>query len=144
MEFLKQAHCTYHTRYHLVFVAKYRRKIFRSPGMAKYLQGAMTGVTRAYPEIQILEMNTDEDHIHLLAIIPPKMAVSAAVRLLKSNSALVMKTRFPFLKNMYDHLNMGIWSDGYFVSTVGCDEKVIQRYIQQQGQEDKGQAKLVW
>ena len=36
----------------------------------------------------------------------------------------------------------GIWSDGYFVSTVGIDEVVIKRYIEKQGQEDSGQAKL--
>ncbi len=144
MEFLKQAHTTYFTRYHLVFVTKYRRKILVSPGMSRYLQAVLKNVTRAYPDIQILEMNTDEDHIHLLAIIPPRMAVSDAVRLLKANSSRAMKMRFPFLSNMYDRARLGMWSDGYFVSTVGVNEAVIRKYIEQQGQEDKGQAKLVW
>ena len=143
MEFLQQAHCTYNTRYHLVFVTKYRRKILKE-GMGKYLMAVIKNVARKYPDIQVLEMNTDLDHIHLLAIIPPRMAVSDAVRLLKANSARAMKQRFPFLSNMYEHENLSVWSDGYFVSTVGCDEATIQRYIQRQGQEDKGQTKFVW
>ena len=142
MEFLKQAHCTYHTRYHLVFVTKYRRKIFKG-NLSKYLEAVLRNVTKQYPDIQIIEMNTNEDHIHLLTIIPPRIAVSAAVRLLKTNSSRAMKSAFPFLSNMYEHDDLGIWSGGYFVSTVGCNESVIRQYIERQGQEDKGQAKLV-
>jgi putative transposase len=141
-EYRKQAHCTYHTRYHLVFVTKYRRKILKD-GLGKYLQAVLRNVSKAHPDIEILEMNTDEDHIHLLTIIPPRMSVSDAVRLLKSNSARAMKQRFPFLSNMYEHEDLGMWSDGYFVSTIGANESVIQLYIRRQGQEDKGQAKLV-
>ena len=142
MELLKQAHCTYHTRYHLVFVTKYRRKILKG-NISRYLEAILRNVCAKYPDIAILEMKTDEDHIHLLAVIPPKMAVSGAVRLLKTNSSRAMKRAFPFLSNMYEHDDMGVWSDGYFVSTVGCDEGVIKRYIERQGQEDKGQARLV-
>jgi len=36
----------------------------------------------------------------------------------------------------------GIWSDGYFVSTVGIDEGIIRRYIENQRKEDTGQAQL--
>ena len=143
MKYRKQAHCTYHTRYHLVFVTKYRRKIFKK-NLGPYVQSVMKNVTRVYPEIEILEMNTDEDHIHLLTSIPPRMAVSEAVRLLKTNSALALRKRFAWLKNMYDHDDMPIWSGGYFVSTVGADEKTIQRYIEMQGQEDKGQTAFDW
>jgi len=141
MEFRKQAHCTYHTRYHLVFVTKYRRKILKQ-GLGRYLLVLFKSVERHHPEIEIVEMNTDEDHVHLLAFIPPRMAVADAVRILKSNSAREMLKRFPFLRTMYDQSDMGIWSDGYFVSTVGCDQATIERYIKRQGLEDKGQEKL--
>jgi putative transposase len=143
MEYRKQAHCTYHTRYHLVFVTKYRRKLFRK-NLGPYVQAVMRNVARKYPEIDILEMNTDEDHIHVLASIPPRMAVSEAVRLLKTNSSRAVRARFAFVRNMYDRDDMPVWSDGCFVSTVGCDEATIQRYIKAQGQEDKGQTKFDW
>ena len=143
MEYRKQAHCTYHTRYHLVFVTKYRRKVLRK-NLGPYVLAVFKNIVRRYPEIEILEMNTDEDHVHLLISVPPKMAVSDAVRILKTNSSRAMRKKFPFIKTMYDMDDIGLWSDGYFVSTVGCDEATIQRYIKMQGQEDKAQMKFDW
>lgn len=104
----------------------------------------MKNISKTNPDLEILTMNTDEDHIHLLMIIPPKYAISDIVRLLKTNSARAMKRKFPFLSNMYEHANLGIWSDGYFVSTVGVNAQTIEQYIDQQGKEDKGQTKFVW
>ena len=49
---------------------------------------------------------------------------------------------FPFLKKVYWGTD-GIWSDGYFVSTIGVNEDVIERYIENQGKEDSGQEQLV-
>jgi putative transposase len=64
--------------------------------------------------------------------------VGSVVRLLKTNSSRNIKTKFTFLKNLY-HGTDGIWSDGYFVSTVGADQETIKRYIERQGKEDVGQ-----
>lgn len=139
----KQSHSIYYTQYHLVFVAKYRRKIFKK-GLGSYLMAVMRNIVKTHPDLEILEMNTDEDHIHLLMIIPPKYAISTIVRLLKTNSSRAMNAKFPFLSTMYEHQDMGMWSSGYFVSTVGVNAQTIERYIQQQGKEDKGQTKFVW
>lgn len=95
-----------------------------------------------YPEIDILEINHDKDHIHLLVVIPPKFSVGQAVRILKSNTSRDLKKKFAFLKDVYWGTD-GIWSDGYFVSTVGINEEVIKQYIENQGKEDSGQAQLV-
>jgi putative transposase len=95
-----------------------------------------------YPEIEILEINHDVDHIHILAVVPPKMSISQVVRILKSNTSRDLKKKFSFLKEVYWGTD-GIWSDGYFVSTVGINEEIIKKYIEQQGKEDSGQAKLV-
>jgi len=141
MELRKQSHSTYYTRYHLVFVTKYRRKLF-SRGTSAYLKAIIKNVTKKYPEIEILEINTDKDHVHILVIIPPKMSVSKAVNLLKSNSARAMRWKFPFITHFYEQ-EVGMWSDGYFVSTIGINEDIIKRYIEHQGREDSGQAKLV-
>ena len=109
--------------------------------MAEYMKVIMKTIQRRHPEIEILEANTDKDHIHLLTSIAPKMAVSDAVRILKSNTACLMTRKFPFLKRVY-YGEMSIWSVGYFVSTVGANEKTIQKYIEYQGREDSGQAQL--
>jgi putative transposase len=54
----------------------------------------------------------------------------------------MMNKKFPFLKQVYGDMKDSIWSPGYFVSTVGLDEKQIKRYIELQGLEDSGRAKL--
>jgi len=94
-----------------------------------------------YPEIEILMVNHDVDHVHILVIIPPKISVSQVVRIIKSNTSRDIKKKFPFLKKVYWGTD-GIWSDGYFVSTIGISEEIVRRYIEYQGQEDSGQAQL--
>lgn len=95
-----------------------------------------------YPEIDILKINHDVDHIHILLVIPPKFSVGQVVRIIKSNTSRDLKKKFEFLKKVYWGAD-GIWSDGYFASTVGVNEGIIKRYIENQGKEDLGQAKLV-
>jgi putative transposase len=140
MEFRKQAQTVYYTRYHLVFVTKYRRKLLRD-GMGQYCVGTLKRVCKNYPDLQLLEANCDKDHVHLLMSIPPKWQISHAVNLLKSNSSRAMRLKFPFVESVYGE-DMAFWSDGYFVSTVGANEHMIKNYIEHQGAEDKGQATL--
>jgi putative transposase len=110
--------------------------------MGVYLCELMKAINRRHPEIEIYTVNTDQDHVHLLVSIAPKMAVSEAVRILKCNTARPMYKRFPFLEKVYYDGDRGIWSDGYFVSTVGINEETIRKYIEHQGQVDSGQATL--
>ena len=70
------------------------------------------------------------------------MSVGQVVRILKSNTSRDLKKKFPFLKKVYWGTD-GIWSDGYFVSTVGINDSIIRKYIENQGKEDSGQAQLV-
>ena len=93
------------------------------------------------PEVIILTMNHDKDHIHLHVSIPPKIRVSDAVRSIESISRRLLKKKFEYMRKAYWGID-GIWSDGYFVSTVGINENTIKRYIEHQGQEDLGQAQL--
>lgn len=97
----------------------------------------MGTIPRRHPEIGIFEVNTDQDHIHLLASIAPKMAIADAVRIIKSNTGRMMTKKFPFIRKVYNG-EMSLWSIGYFVSTVGINEHTIQAYIEHQGREDSG------
>lgn len=140
MDYYKQGHCVYSCTYHLVLVTKYRRKVFGA-GVFEYFKKLLEEVKRYYPEVGIEEVNHDEDHVHLLVRIPPKYSVSKVVNILKSNTGRQLKEKFEFLKKVYWGTT-GIWSEGYFVTTVGVNEKVIRTYIEMQGEEDSGQAKL--
>ncbi len=140
MEFKKLSHCVYHCEYHIVLVSKYRKRIFNE-GIFAYFEIKLKEITEHYPAIQFKSVKHDKDHIHFLVSIPPTMSVGSAVRIIKANTAKSLKQKFPFLKEAYWGTD-GIWSDGYFSSTVGLNEKIIREYIEQQGQEDTGQAKL--
>ena len=109
--------------------------------MGEYLKLKIIEVQRYHPEIAVHEVNTDQDHAHLLISIAPKMAVSEAVKIIKANTARQMRIKFPFLDRVYWGSD-GIWSVGYFISTVGLNEVTIKNYIEHQGQEDSGQAQL--
>lgn len=137
MEYTKQGHSVYYCRYHIVITSKYRRKIF-VPGIREYLLKLVKAISHYYPEIRFIEINGEADHLHLLVLAPPKMAPSELVRIIKSNTARELRKRFSFLKRVYWG-NNGIWSTGYFVSTVGVNEEIIRKYIERQGQEDIGQ-----
>lgn len=141
MDYRKQSNCVYLCQYHLVLATKYRRKVINE-GVSEFLRNRLREVAEHYPEIEILEYNDDKDHIHLLLSIPPKMSVGDVVRIIKTNTARKLKVEFPFLKKVYWGTD-SIWSGSYFVSTVGVDEVIIRRYIQHQGEEDQGRAKLV-
>lgn len=123
-----------------MITSKYRRKIFNE-GSFRYFKELLKKIHDDLPEVRILEMNHDKDHIHLLLSIPPKMRVSDVVRYIKSQTGRLMKRRFEYMRKAY-YGSDGIWSDGYFVSTVGINEHAIKKYIEMQGQEDCGQAKL--
>jgi putative transposase len=108
-----------------VFATKYRRKIFND-GISEFLRDRLSEIEEYYPELQIIEYNHDVDHIHILMSIPPKMSVGSVVRIIKSNTSSKLKVKFPFLKKVYWGTD-GIWSDSYFVSTVGVSDTVIKR-----------------
>lgn len=84
---------------------------------------------------ELIEAEACPDHIHMLIEIPPKYSVSQFMGYLKSKSTLMIFDRHANLK--YKFGNRKFWARGYFVDTVGVNEKRIKEYIQNQLQEDK-------
>lgn len=126
-------HSCYQHQYHLVWGTKYRRKYLKEYvkfELAKNLKETI----KTYPTLKIIEINTDEDHIHLQVEISPDLSVAAVVRMLKSKSSFTLKKKYKFIREMY--LDSSIWSVGYFSSTIGLNEKQIQKYIEWQGKKD--------
>lgn len=77
----------------------------------------------------------------VITLIPPRYSVSFAVETIKKNTSRRLREKFRFLDKVYWDRG-GIWSTGYFVSTVGITEEIIRRYVVRQGKEDAGQAQL--
>ncbi len=141
MRLYKSNHSVYKTQYHhIVWPTRYRRKILVK-GVDSYLRIKLQEVNKYYPDWIYIEIGIGKDHIHLHMIIPPKYAISKAVETIKSNTSRTLKNKFKFLKKVYWD-DEGIWSKGYFVSTVSINEKIIKEYIRKQGEEDAGQAQL--
>ena len=140
MRLRRSAHTVYKTQYHVVFVTKYRRKIL-TRGVSTYLKVVFEEIRKFRPEVELMEVGIDRDHVHMHLVIPPKYAVSEVVRDIKSNTARRLKAKFGFLERVYWGTE-SIWSSGFFVSTVGVDEQTIRNYVRWQGEEDFGQAEL--
>ena len=140
MEFTKLAHCVYRCEYHVVIATKYRRAVFNE-GIFAYLEKKLAEITEHYPLVKFVMVNHDRDHLHLLVSIPPTMSVGSVIGIVKQNTSRELKQKFPFLKQVYWGTD-SVWSEGYFVSTVGIDEAAIQAYIEDQGEKDAGQTKF--
>ena len=121
-------------------VTKYRKEIINE-GIFAYIEKKLAEVTEHYPLIRFKTVNHDKDHMHLHLAIPPTIAVGKVVGIIKQNTSRELKQKFPFLKKIYWGTDQ-VWSDGYFVSTVGANEVMIQKYIEEQGKKDAGQTKF--
>lgn len=130
-------HSTYQHQYHVIWGTKYRYKILK-PYVLTELKKSLYETVRKYPTLWIEALNTDEDHVHIQIEIAPNTTVSEAVGKLKSNSSRDLRKRFKFIREIYLESD-GIWSVGYFSSTIGLNETQIRQYIAWQGKKDKPQ-----
>ena len=130
-------HSTYELQYHIVWGTKYRRRWLKDYVKIELLK-SLKSTVRKYPTLHIIEMNTDQDHVHLQIEIPPDIAIADAVRAIKAHSSLYLRKKFKFIDKIYLEKD-GIWSVGYFVSSIGMNEERIKKYIQHQGKQEKPQ-----
>ena len=110
-------------------------------GVREYTQKLLRNLDELDPDIEVIKVNAPLDHIHMVIVIPPRVAVADVIQFLKSQSGTMLKAKFPFLQNLYWSKD-GIWSRGYCVSSVGLNEKEILAYVTHQDKEDRGQLQL--
>lgn len=127
------AHTKWECKYHVVWIPKYRRK--KLFGEIRRELGPVLRSLATQKESEILEGTMLVDHVHMLIAIPPKYAVSQVVGYLKGKSAIHIARTFGARQKNFT--GQHFWARGYYVSTVGIDEEVVRRYIQQQEEEDK-------
>jgi putative transposase len=132
-EYETLCHTKWECKYHVVFIPKCRRKVLYS-GLRRYI-GPVLRKLASQKESQIEEGHMMADHVHLLISIPPKYSVAQVIGYIKGKSAIHIARTYGEQRRNFTGQNF--WARGYFVSTVGRDEKVIREYIQHQEQEDK-------
>ena len=93
-QFKKLAHSLYECKYHIVFCPKYRYKILQNE-VRKYVEQQIYVLSNQKDKVEVLEINVQEDHVHVVVEIPPKYAVSQFMGFLKGKLALRMFDRYP-------------------------------------------------
>ena len=126
------SHTSWKCQYHIVFAPKYRRKVIY--GKLKKDIGAILRELCDRKHVNIIEANAMPDHIHMLVEIPPNQRISDFMGYLKGKSTMIIFERYSNLK--YKYGNRHFWCRGYYVDTVGRNEKVIREYIKNQTEED--------
>jgi len=132
LDYNSLSHTTWECKYHIVFAPKYRRKIIF--GKYRIEIGKILRRLCEHKDVKIIEAEMCPDHVHMLVEIPPKISISSFMGYLKGKSTLMIFDEFANLK--YKYGNRRFWADGYFVSTVGKNEKKIKEYIANQLKED--------
>ena len=130
MELRKGRRCVFMLHAHLIFVTKYRGKVFSKKHL-KTLREIFENVCLEF-EVEIVEFNGEADHIHLLVNYPPKASISKLVNSLKGVSSRKLKMFHPEL-NKPAYVKNALWSPSYFAGSVGgAPISVLRQYIQQQ------------
>ena len=132
--FGKLSHVVWHCQYHIVWTPKYRYKV---------LKGAVAQDVHNCVHIycgrlgcEIVELNVQPDHVHLLVKVPPKIPISALMGTLKGKTALRSFSKFPYLKQK-PYWGNHFWAKGYCVDTVGLDAEMVRKYVKYQDEQDK-------
>ncbi len=130
-EYIHKSHNVSILLYHYVCPAKYRRVIFDKK-VDEILINTCKEISKRY-DINFIEIGTDGDHVHFLIQSVPTIAPTRIVTIMKSITAKEIYRLYPEVKRKL--WGGKIWSEGYFVSTVGKNgnEKQIENYVKNQG-----------
>jgi putative transposase len=124
-----------------VWCPKYRKNIFKREEVRERAKQLIKEICEEY-RFEVIELEIDEDHVHVMVSFPPSRSIGEVVRIIKSNSARVLFREFPGLKKRLWTGEM--WEDGYFARTVGdrMTRDVIEKYIVQHRELEQGPAQL--
>ena len=132
--FSKLSHTIYECKYHVIICPKYRHRILKDK-IADYSRQQLYRLASQKDLVEILEMNIQPEHIHMILSIPPKYAVSNIIGFLKGKMSIGLFRRYDQLGKRY--WGRHFWSRGYCVSTVGLDEEMIRKYVKYQEEKEK-------
>ncbi len=133
-KYKKLSHVVYKCDYHIVWVPKYRFRIMT--GVVKDLIEQDIKLLCEWKNCEIEEMNIQQDHIHLIVSIPPRVSVSEFMGIIKGKLAIKLFKSYPQLKKK-PYWGNHFWARGYFVNTIGINEEMIKRYVKHQEEEER-------
>lgn len=128
------SHSAYSLNYHLIFCVKYRRNVL-TDNISKRLKDIIIGISKEF-QVKIIEMETDQDHIHILFKTKPTIHMTKYINSIKGTSSRILFQEYPEikLKLWKGHL----WSTSYCLLTTGQTTlSVLKQYVESQGEEGK-------
>jgi len=125
----KGRHCAFNLHVHLVFVTKYRRNVL-TKNILKALNPIFSELCQKF-EAELIELDGEKDHVHLLIHYPPKIALSKLVNSLKGVSSRLLRKKFDSIHRYY--WKGVLWSPSYFAGSCGgAPISFVKQYIQKQ------------
>ena len=127
--FKKLSHVVWHCQYHIIWVPKFRFRILKGQVAEEVYTCIQTFCAQLGCEV--VELNVQPDHIHLLLFVPPKVSISELLGILKGRTAIRIFKKFPYLKSK-PYWGNHFWASGYCVDTIGIDAEMIRKYVKYQ------------
>ena len=139
MNYKSNNNVVYSCKYHIIWCPKYRRKVLVEEVSIR-LKELIYQIAQAL-KVEIIEVETDKDHVHILAEVDPQFGVNPFVRRLKGKTSRILRDEFPHLRKRLPTL----WTNSYFVATVGgAPLEVIKLYIENQQLSESEKSKQRW
>ncbi len=132
--FRKLSHTIWHCQYHIVWTPKYRLKILEGD-----VSEEVASCIRAFSEqkeCEVIELNVQKDHVHLVVMVPPKVSISDYMGIIKGRTAIRLLNKFSSLKKK-PYWGNHFWARGYCVDTVGLDAEKICKYVKYQETQER-------
>ena len=130
----KLSHVVYYHVFHIVWTPKYRYKILKDK-LKDFTEESIRSLCE-WKKAEILELNIQADHIHMVVSLQPKLSVSEFMGIVKGKTAIKVFKSFPVLKKK-PYWGNHFWAKGYCSSTVGLDEEKIRKYVKYQEEQEK-------
>lgn len=129
----KGSHSIYNLQFHYVACVKYRRDVLNERVSTRLKEINLSVAKEA--GVEIIEQETDRDHIHILFSIKPRVQLSKFINSLKSVSSRLLFREYPDLKQQL--WGGAFWSPSYFLASTGqVTLDVLKRYVENQNAKD--------
>jgi len=130
----KGAHSVYALYYHLILVVKYRRKVFTNDKIIDFLKQKIHEISETH-EVEILAIETDQDHVHILFKAKPTLNIPKYINALRTITSREIRRNFPEVKEKL--WRNAFWSPSYFLATSGqVTLDVLKAYVESQGEKE--------
>ncbi len=133
-KYRKLSHVVYYHVYHIVWTPKYRYRVLE--GKVKEFLDEEIRKLSEWKRAEILEMNIQLDHVHMVVFLEPRISVSQFMGIIKGKTAIKLFQSYPGFKEK-KYWGNHFWSRGYCSSTVGLDEEQIRKYVKYQEEQER-------